>query len=116
METKSAATHGKISMSARQLPITGSAHKAGIVGNADVTTLLAGLDMTAEGCGAAGLDRRHHLKLAKAEMAGLGRAPGGAMAMENVGNLQRRAAHRRRVIRLASSRPASQARSGRGGS
>ena len=28
-------------------------------------------------------------------MTGMGRAPGGAMAMEDVGDLQRRAAHRR---------------------
>jgi hypothetical protein len=44
--------------------------------------------MTAEGCGAAGLDRRHYLHLAKAQMAGMGRAPGGAMAMEDVRDLQ----------------------------
>ena len=116
METKSAATHGKISMSARQLPITGSAHKTGVVGDADLATVRAGLDMAAEGCGAAGLDRRHHLELAEAEMASLGRTPGGTMAMEDVGDLQRRAAHRRRVTRPALPRPAVQARSGRGGS
>src|SRR4029079_10986861 len=73
----------------------------GIVGDADVAALLAGLDMAAEGCGAAGFDRRHHLELAKAEMAGLGRAPGGAMTLEDVGDLKRRAAHRRPVIRPA---------------
>src|SRR5215210_2176213 len=116
METKSAATHGKISMSARQLPITGSAHKTGVVGDADLATVLAGLDMAAEGSGAAGLDRRHHLELAKAKMAGMGRTPGGAMAMEDVGDLQRRSAHRRPVIRPPSPRPPSQARSGRAGS
>ena len=60
-----------------------------------VAAVLACLDMTAEGCGAAGLDRRHHLQLAEAQMTGMGRAPGGAMAMEDVGDLQRRAAHRR---------------------
>ena len=32
-------------------------------------------------------------------MTGIGRAPGGAMATEDVGDLQERAAHRRRVIR-----------------
>jgi hypothetical protein len=49
-------------------------------------------------------------------MAGLGRTPGGAMTMEDVGDLQRRAAHRRPVIRPAAPRPAAQARSGRAGS
>ena len=116
METKSAAIHRKMSISARQLPITGSAHKAGIVGDADLAAILAALDMAAEGCGAAGLDRRHHLELAETEMAGMGRTPGGAMTMEDVGDLQRRAAHRRRVTRPAAPRPPAQARSGRAGS
>ena len=78
---------------------------AGVVGDAVVTAVRARLDMTAEGCGATGLDRRHHLHLAEAEMAGMGRAPGGAMAMEDVGDLQRRTAHRRRVGRPVFSRP-----------
>ena len=78
---------------------------AAVVGDAAVAAVLARLDMTAEGCGAAGLDRRHHLQLAEAQMTGMGRAPGGAMAMEDVGDLQRRAAHRRRVRRPVSSRP-----------
>ena len=76
-----------------------------VVGDAAVAAVLARLDMAAEGRGAAGLDRRHHLQLAEAEMTGMGRAPGGAMAMEDVGDLQRRAAHRRRVRRPVSSRP-----------
>ena len=86
---------------------------AGIVGDADLAAILTGLDMAAEGCGAAGLDRRHHLELAETEMAGMGRTPGGAMTMEDVGDLQRRAAHRRRVTRPAAPRPpaASQIRS-----
>ena len=78
---------------------------AAVVGDAAVAAVLARLDMAAERCGAAGLDRRHHLQLAEAQMTGMGRAPGGAMAMEDVGDLQRRAAHRRRVRRPVSSRP-----------
>ncbi|EHK52543.1 hypothetical protein MAXJ12_34829 [Mesorhizobium alhagi CCNWXJ12-2] len=88
METKSATIHRKMSMSARQLPITGSAHKAAVIGDAAVAAVLASLDMAAEGSGTAALDRRHHLHLAEAEMTGMRRAPGGAMAMEDVGNLQ----------------------------
>jgi hypothetical protein len=38
-------------------------------------------------------------------MAGMGRAPGSAMAMEDVCDLQRGAAHRRRVRRPVSPRP-----------
>ena len=37
-------------------------------------TLLAALDMTAERRRAAALDRRHHLELAEAHMAGIGQA------------------------------------------
>ena len=78
---------------------------AGVVGDAAVAAVLARLDMAAEGCGAAALDRGHHLHLAEAQMTGMGRAPGGAMAMEDVGDLQRRAAHRRRIRRPVSPRP-----------
>jgi len=88
METKSATIHRKMPMPARQLPITRSAHKAGVVGDAAVAAVLAGLDVTAKGCGAAVFDRGHHLHLAEAQMAGMGRAPGGAMTMEDVGDLQ----------------------------
>ena len=76
-----------------------------IEGDPSVAAVLARLDVTAKRGGAAGLDRRHHLQLAEAQVAGLGRAPGGAMAMEDVGDLQGRAAHRRRVIRPVVSRP-----------
>ena len=89
---------------------------AGVVGDAAVAAVLAGLDMAAERGRAAGLDGRHHLQLAEAQMAGMGRAPGGAMAMEDVCDLQRRAAHRRRVRRPVSSLPPAAARSGRAGS
>ena len=78
---------------------------AGVVGDAAVAAVFTCLDMAAEGGGAAGLDRRHHLQLAEADMAGIGRAPSGAMAMEDVGDLQRRAAHRRRVRSSVSSSP-----------
>jgi hypothetical protein len=44
--------------------------------------------MAAEGSGAAALDRRHHLHQAEAQVTGMRRAPGGAMAMEDVGDLQ----------------------------
>ena len=52
---------------------------------------LAALDMAAESGGAAGLDGRHDLELAEAEMAGMGRPKGGTVSAEDVGDLERRA-------------------------
>ena len=57
METKSATIHRKMPMPARQLPITGSAHKAGIVADAQVRAVLAAFDMTAQRRRSAALDR-----------------------------------------------------------
>jgi len=53
--------------------------------------------MTTEDGRAAVLDGRHHLELAKADMPGIGFAPGGAMAVEDVCDLQPLAAHGRRL-------------------
>ena len=61
---------------------------AGVVRDLGMRAVLAARDMAAEGRGAAALDRRHHLHLAEAEMTGMRRAPGGAMAMEDDGDLQ----------------------------
>ena len=72
-----------------QLPITESAHKAAVVGDAAVAAVLAALDVSAEGGGATGLDGRHDLELAKAEVAGMGRPKGGPVTAEDVGDLQR---------------------------
>jgi hypothetical protein len=74
METRSAAIHRKMPASTRQLPITGSAHKAGIVGDDGVRAVLTTLDMPAERCRAAALEGRYHLELAKADTAGVGRS------------------------------------------
>jgi hypothetical protein len=63
-----------------------------------VIAVLAALDMAAEDGRAAVLDSRHHLELAEAEMPGIGFAPGGAMAMEDVCDLQFLAAHGRRLF------------------
>src|ERR1700675_283238 len=59
-------------LDASQLTINNFAHKAAVIGDAGMATVFAALDMTAEGCGAAVLDRRHHLQLVQAQMAGLG--------------------------------------------
>ena len=97
METRSAAIHRKMSGSTRQLPITGFAHKAGVVGDLDMLALLAAQDVPAQRCGAAALDRRHHLELFEAHMAGIGLAPCRTMRAEDIRELERRARHARRV-------------------
>jgi hypothetical protein len=43
------------------------------------------------------LDRRHHFELIEAHMSGIGLPPLGPMAMEDVRDLQPRAAHGRRL-------------------
>ena len=54
-----------------------------------MAALRATIEMTAQRCGAAGLDGRHGLELAEAEMAGMGRPEGGAVSAEDVGDLDR---------------------------
>ena len=80
METKSATIHRKMPMPARQLPITGSAHKAGVVGDSEVAAVIAAIDVAAQRRRAAVLDRRHHLQLVEAQMPGLGETVAGPMA------------------------------------
>src|SRR5215470_9581247 len=67
------------------MPVT-----TGVVGDLRVAALvvLAARDMPAERHRAAVLDRRHHLELAEADMAGVGLAPRRAMAAEDIRNLQ----------------------------
>jgi hypothetical protein len=85
---KSATIHRKMPMLGRQLPITESAHKAGVVGDPSVAAIHTTFDMAAESSRAALLNRRHDLELAKADMPGIGSAPGRPMAMEDVCDLQ----------------------------
>ena len=83
-----AAADARARSSRRQLPITGSAHKAGIVGDARHAAIVARLDVTAErGC-AARLDRAHHAPFDAAQMSGVGRTIGVAMATQNVRDLE----------------------------
>jgi hypothetical protein len=89
METMSSTIHRKMPMPARQLPITGSAHKAGAVGDAPLAAVLAGFDMPAERRGAAVLDRRHDLELLQAQMPCMGGPVGGPGSAEDVGDLDR---------------------------
>jgi len=88
METRSATIHRKMSTPTRQLPITESAHKARVVGNAAVGAVFARLDMTAERRCPAQLDRRHDPALDAAEMAVMGQAERSTVAAENIRHLQ----------------------------
>ena len=98
MESRSATIHRKMPIPARQLPITESAHKAGIVGDADLAAILAPLDMTAERRRSACLDRGHDLALIEGEPVALRSAKRVAVAAKNVRHLQLRT-HARRLFR-----------------
>jgi hypothetical protein len=86
---------------------------AGVVGDPPVPAVVAGLDVTAQRGGAAVLDGRHDLELAKAQMPGLGCAIRGPGAAEDVSDLER-GAHRlsREAMPFAAGLP-SRPRSGR---
>ena len=70
---------------------------ARVVGDLGVRAVLAARDMSAERRRAAALDRRHHLQLVEAHMAGLGFTPSRTMAAEDIRDLQSRARHVRRA-------------------
>ena len=95
METKSATIHRKMPMPARQLPITGFAHKTAVVFDDRVRTAFAPRHMPAKRNCAAALDRAHDLHLVEADMAGVGAPPRRAMVAENVRNLQSGTGHGR---------------------
>ena len=96
-----AAADTKARSSRRQLPITGCAHKAGVVGDPFVRAVLTALDVSAERGSAASLDRRHHLQLGKAHVAGVGLAPRRPMGAKDVGDLQTGPRHAAPVRRAA---------------
>src|SRR5712664_2802433 len=68
------------------MPVT-----TGVVGDLRMAALvvLAARDMAAERCRAAVLDRRHHLELAEADMAGIGLATCWSVAAQDIRDLQR---------------------------
>ena len=59
---------------------------------------LAARDMAAQRRGAAAFDRRHHLQLPEADMAGIGTAPGGTVFAEDIRDFQPEASHRCRRL------------------
>ena len=72
---------------------------AGVVGDLDMRALLTAQDMPAQRRRAAALDRRYHLELFEAYMAGIGTTPCRTMLAENIRELERRTRHARRVRR-----------------
>jgi hypothetical protein len=78
---------------------------ARIVRDLAVRALLAARDVTAKRRRAAVLDRRHHLELAEADMAGIGPAPCRAVAAEDVRDLQRWTRHAQARVRRAAQWP-----------
>ena len=91
---------------ARQLPITGSAHKARVVGDARRAAIVASLDMTAERRRSARRDRAHDAPLGPPHMTGVIAKIGLAMATQDIRDFDCRsieespgAGHRRRRAR-----------------
>src|SRR5690606_35899991 len=74
---------------------------ARVIGDALMPAVCAGFNVTAQGSGAAALDRRHDLELAEAQMPGMGRAIGRTSSAEDIGDLDD-GAHRSGVGRRLS--------------
>jgi hypothetical protein len=66
---------------------------AAVIGDPLMAAVFTSLDMTAQGCRAAMLDRRHDLEMLKAQVPGMGGPISGAGGTEDVGDLER-GAHR----------------------
>ena len=65
--------------------------------------LLAARDMAAERRRAAALDRRHHLQLVEADMAGIGPTPRRPVVAEDIRDLQRWTRHCARALQAGGS-------------
>ena len=85
-----AAADTKARSSRRQLHITGSAHKARVIGDAGEAAILAAFNMAAERRHAAGRDRSDHPPFDAPEMSGVRPFVTLVMAAEDVGQFERR--------------------------
>ena len=83
---------GSGSLALRAVPVA-----AGVVRDAQVGAGFAAFDMTAQCRRSAALDRRHHLQLAEAHMAGVGGTPSRPVMTEDVRHLDRRPRQRPRL-------------------
>jgi hypothetical protein len=84
---------GKPSFACRALALGAMPVAAAIERHAGMRAILANLDMTAQRCGPAKLDRRHEAAFDAAKMAVMGSAISRAMAAENIRHLQSGAHH-----------------------
>ena len=73
---------------------------AGVIGDDGVSAVLATLDMAAECCRAAMLNRRHHLQLVEADVSGVSRTPCRTVVAEDIRDLQLWTQHCRGRLRL----------------
>ena len=76
------------SLALRAMPVA-----AGVVTDDGVAAILASRNMAAKLRRAAGFDSGHRFQLAEAQMPGVGLAPGGAVAAEDIRNLKRGTRH-----------------------
>ena len=72
----------------------------GVIGDPLMPAVGTGFNVTAQGSGATGLDRRHDLELVQAQVTGMGSAIGRTGSPEDIGDLNG-GAHRSAVGRLA---------------
>lgn len=86
-------------LSSRPLALRAVAVATGVIGNARVGAVLAALDMTAQRCGAANLDRGHDAPLGQAQMRLVGGAPSGAVAAEDIRHFELWTRHCRASVR-----------------
>ena len=86
---------GQPSLRRRALAFRAMPIATAIVGDDFVGAVLAARDMPAEGRRAAALDRRHHLQLLKAHVAGVGLAPCRSVVAEDIRDFQNRPPHDR---------------------
>src|SRR6516225_8365863 len=92
------ATAARMRSTRRQLPITGFAHKAGVVRDHGMAAghVLAARHMPAERRCATALDRAHHFQLVEAHMPAVGFTPSRTVIAEDVRDLQSWSSHGRR--------------------
>jgi hypothetical protein len=88
METRRAAIHRKMPTLPRRLPITGSAHKAGVVGATHQSAIRAGLSVAAQCRRPAQLDGAHHAPFDAAQVSVMGTAISAAVAAEDIRHFQ----------------------------
>ena len=89
---------GQPSPRGRALALRAMPIAAAIVGDDFVGAVLAARDMPAESRRAAAFDRRHHLQLPEAHMAGVGLAPRRSVVAEDIRDFQNRTPHDRQGL------------------